>query len=84
MISEYGRMGMVPNQAVVTYPVPDEIWVLCGGHALFVLRPVGEREVPGYGLQECHELVGDCYLRGFMDGEGASDFDGDKKTVYIV
>lgn len=42
--------------------VDDEICVLYGGSLCYVLRPLpGGRE---------HRFIGECYLHGFMDGEG--------------
>jgi hypothetical protein len=47
----------------------DEVWVLAGGKVPFVLRPfsgvLGSAEPPA----RIHQLVGECYLDGYMDGE---------------
>ncbi|KAI3319430.1 heterokaryon incompatibility protein-domain-containing protein [Xylariaceae sp. AK1471] len=35
-------------------------------------------------LPGMRHLIGDCYLDGYMDGEGMKDFETKKQTVYIV
>ena len=49
---------MVPNTA----EVGDEIWALCGGRVLYILRAV-DRETKRF------LLIGECYAHGLMDGE---------------
>ena len=51
-----GRFGLAPDQT----QQGDEICVLYGGPVPFVLRPDGTGR---------HEIIGDCYLHGIMDGE---------------
>jgi hypothetical protein len=55
--SEEGRFGWAPGEA----KVGDEVCILYGGDVPFVLRGNGEGG---------HEVIGDAYLHGFMDGEG--------------
>lgn len=49
-------MGLVPP----TTRIGDKVCVLYEGKALYVLRDVGEG---------CHQLIGECYIHGFMDGQ---------------
>ena len=49
-------MGLVSAAA----KVGDEVFLLAGGQVLHTLRRKGER----------YTYLGDCYLHGFMDGEG--------------
>jgi hypothetical protein len=81
-ISTKGHLGLCPPTSGMIFPDKDRIFVLPGGKTPLVLRNVGMRHVPGLGMQRCHELIGDCYLDGFMDGEGMGNFE--KQTVYIV
>ena len=83
-ISTEGHLGLCPPIAGLTYPQKDCIFVFPGGKTPFVLRYVGMRHVPGLGMQPCHQLLGDCYLDMFMDGEGMKNFMTKKQTVYIV
>ncbi|KAH7327084.1 hypothetical protein BKA65DRAFT_509902 [Rhexocercosporidium sp. MPI-PUGE-AT-0058] len=56
----------------------DNLYVLLGGRAPFLLRESSIREVPlianrpglGSVKRSCLEIVGDCYVHGLMDGEG--------------
>ncbi|KAI1419195.1 heterokaryon incompatibility protein-domain-containing protein [Xylaria sp. FL1777] len=82
-ISAKGYLGLGPPITGLTYPQNDRIFVFPGGKTPFVLRHVGMRHVPGLGMQPCHELLGDCYLDKFMDGEGMRNFEK-KQTVYLV
>ncbi|KAI1179074.1 heterokaryon incompatibility protein-domain-containing protein [Nemania sp. FL0916] len=83
-MSSNGHIGLGPPMSGLRYPQKDRIFVFPGGKAPFVLRYVGMRHLPGLGMQPCHELIGDCYLDGFMDGEGMVDFEAKKETVYLV
>ncbi|KAI0975638.1 heterokaryon incompatibility protein-domain-containing protein [Xylaria arbuscula] len=83
-VSAKGHLGLGPPLAGQTYPQQDRIFIFPGGKTPFVLRYVGMRHVPGLGMQPCHELIGDCYLDRFMDGEGMRDFETEKQTVYLV
>jgi hypothetical protein len=58
--SSTGRLGWVPDGA----EPGDQICIFFGGAVPFVLRPDGEG---------AHEVVGDAYLHGIMDGEGMDD-----------
>jgi hypothetical protein len=84
IVSKSGRIGIAPKEAVFTFPTADEIFAVAGGGALLVLRPVGTRDIPGVGWRLCYELVGDCYLHGFMDGEAMDNYDVVKQTIHIV
>ncbi|KAI1298083.1 heterokaryon incompatibility protein-domain-containing protein [Xylaria venustula] len=83
-VSAKGHLGLGPPLVGLTYPQQDRIFVFPGGKTPFVLRYVGMRHVPGLGMQPCHELIGDCYLDQFMDGEGMRNFETEKQTVYLV
>ncbi|KAI1329434.1 heterokaryon incompatibility protein-domain-containing protein [Xylariaceae sp. FL0255] len=83
-VSSKGHLGLGPPTAGLTYPQKDRIFVFPGSRMPLVLRYVGMRHVPGLGMQSCHELIGDCYLDGLMDGEGMRKFEGEKQTVYLV
>ncbi len=56
--------------------VGDEIWVLFGGDAPFILRP--SVSDPG-----CHQLIGNCYVQGLMDGEAMVDVEAKQQTVSL-
>ncbi|KAI0873283.1 heterokaryon incompatibility protein-domain-containing protein [Hypoxylon argillaceum] len=83
-VSASGHLGLGPFTCGLALPREDRLFVFPGGKTPFVLRYVGMRHVPGLGMQPCHELIGDCYLHGFMDGEGMEKFEAEKQTVYIV
>ena len=55
-----GRFGWGPN----AIEAGDQSCILYGGDIPFVFRPTGTGR---------HEIVGDCYVHGFMDGEAMSD-----------
>jgi len=60
----------------------DEVFLLTGGKTPFVLRWRGDADdtIPG----PKYEIIGDCYLQGWMDGEGedlALDLWGDITLV---
>jgi hypothetical protein len=38
----------------------DEIWLLFGGRVLYIIRP----------MEDCFTFVGECYVHGYMHGEG--------------
>ncbi|KAK3360686.1 heterokaryon incompatibility protein-domain-containing protein [Lasiosphaeria hispida] len=84
VVSQKGRMGLVPNMARLTFPRPDEIFLFPGGKAPFVLRDVGVRDIPGIGLKVCYNFLGDCYLHGVMDGEGMERLAENNEMIYIV
>ena len=66
-VTEKDYIGLVPYRARVN----DLIVVLFGGHTPFVLR---EREVPGSAeTGRRWQLIGECYVHGFMDGEALDD-----------
>ncbi|PVH74686.1 hypothetical protein DL98DRAFT_519127 [Cadophora sp. DSE1049] len=43
----------------------DEVWMLCDAHVPFVLRPTARTGE--------YEVIGDCYVNGFMNGEMLED-----------
>ncbi|KAJ8126432.1 hypothetical protein O1611_g7208 [Lasiodiplodia mahajangana] len=84
-ISTNGYLGLGPPISGLSSPhSKDRIFIFPGGKSPFVLRYVGMRHIPGLGMQPCHEMIGDCYLDGFMDGEGMKNFEAEKQTIYIV
>lgn len=50
------------------------VCVLFGGQVLFVLR----------GGPDCWELVGECYIHGFMDGEAVKDSDAKVQRFELI
>lgn len=84
IVSRSGRLGIAPKEAVLTSLVADEIFVIAGSRTPVVLRPVGTRDVPSVGRRLCHELIGDCYLHGVMDGETMYNYKVMKQKIYIV
>ena len=83
-ITEEGHMGLAPSHTRISYTHPDEIFVIPGAKSPFVLRPAQERSIPGEGTQLVYEMVGECYVHGFMDGEGMVDFEEGKRVIYLV
>jgi len=86
-ISTMGFMGLASDRAGGAGSVlfgKEEVFVIPGGKTPFLLRPSGTRHVPGIGIKPCYHFLGDCYLHGFMDGEGMRDFDRKKQTIYLV
>ncbi|KAI1114153.1 heterokaryon incompatibility protein-domain-containing protein [Nemania sp. NC0429] len=83
-MSAGGHLGLGPPWCQLGGLAKDRIFVFPGGKTPFVLRYVGMRHLPGLGMQPCHELVGDCYFDGFMDGEGMRNLKTEKRTVYLV
>ncbi|KAK7223192.1 hypothetical protein V2G26_011195 [Clonostachys chloroleuca] len=84
IISKSGKIGIAPKMALLTSPTADEIFVVAGGVAPFVLRPAGTRDIPGVGTRPCYEIIGDCYLHGVMDGEVMGDYETLEETIYLV
>lgn len=73
-ITHNGIIGLGPPKT----EIGDDIYVLLGGQAPFILREAGTREIHqmpptksrvGIVGRNCSELIGDCYAHGFMDGE---------------
>ena len=65
-----GRFGWAPDCA----EAGDEICVLYGGPVPLLLRPDGAGH---------HEVIGDCYLHGFMDGE-AMDASFEEREFHLI
>lgn len=59
-ITEHGRIGLCSPQATAG----DEIWGVYGFRVPFVFRASD-----GSGESKVHNMIGDCYLQGAMDGE---------------
>ncbi|KAN0112563.1 HET domain containing protein [Hyaloscypha variabilis] len=77
-VTEKGLMGMVPKYS----KIGDDICLIYGAQVPFVLRATSEggemseqkrmseeRNASHYE-EPVHELVGECYMHGMMDGEG--------------
>ena len=73
----------------------DAVVVFYGAEAPFILRKVipdtGESDAPEFGMDgrkmsaERWQLVGDCYLHGFMDNEIlGSEFEGKDRLFWLV
>lgn len=67
-MTENRAYGMVPNHA----QEKDVICSFLGGSVLYVLRKQKDQS---------YKLVGDCYLHGFMYGEG---FHTGKNEVFVI
>lgn len=68
MVTETGRLGMVPRTA----QLGDNIFVLKGCNAPLILRPAGNGT---------HSVVGECYVDGVMKGEAMRDLEARKYEV---
>jgi hypothetical protein len=55
-VSDKGYFGLFPPGT----NIGDQIWVILGAQTPFLLRNLGSRNA--------WELVGECYVYGFMDG----------------
>jgi len=87
-ITEKGYMGTGPPRMAVG----DEVWILCGGKVPFVLREVEA----AYSLSDLivpvvfregmcyHQLLGDGFVYGIMDGEAVERPDTELRQVNIV
>ncbi|KAL2126231.1 hypothetical protein VTI74DRAFT_1378 [Chaetomium olivicolor] len=64
----------------------DRVCVFTGGSMPFLVRDAGDREVRCVGLRACHQLIGDCYVHGVMDGEvmGNPVSGHEKEKVYLA
>jgi hypothetical protein len=51
------------------------ICLLLGGEVPVILRPDGEKEPDEQEEKTRFTFVGECYLDGYMDGEGLPDTD---------
>ncbi|KAF5844197.1 hypothetical protein GGP41_004962 [Bipolaris sorokiniana] len=59
-----GLIGLGPADMAVG----DELFLLPGGKTPFVLRPLGDKCWGGKSRCFKYEIIGDCYLDGWMDG----------------
>lgn len=76
-ITESGYLGLVPS----TSESGDAVAVLFGGYTPFVLR---ESKDPALGTLDNGrrwQVVGECYIHGFMDGEALDGLDQDGTEV---
>jgi hypothetical protein len=64
-----GHLGYVPLLAE-----GDAICVLYGGQVLYVLRPDGD---------DHYQLIGECYLHGFMHGEAIEMTEIESQNFHI-
>lgn len=78
-VTSTGYMGLGPSSTVVG----DSVYVLVGGCTPFVLRPAGESDIPSIGHKQCHQLIGDCYVHGLMDGEAMERYRGSEQEIYL-
>ena len=68
----------------------DHICILFGGPVPFLLRDAGLQHVEGCGYKRCHELIGDCYVQGIMDGEvtkkmvNGQEVDIEPEPIFLV
>jgi hypothetical protein len=62
-VTKKGYFGIGPAEL----EVGDDIYILAGGRAPLVLRPLPESQPNTF------ELVGDCYVHGVMDGEAVTE-----------
>ena len=74
-ITRHGRLGLVPKTA----QEGDEILVFPGAVTPFVVRGPG---IADEGEADGRRLVGDCYIRGLMHGEGL--FEDDMGQILII
>ncbi|KAH6662102.1 heterokaryon incompatibility protein-domain-containing protein [Halenospora varia] len=72
-VLETGHFGLVP---AVSQP-GDEVWVVMGASMPIVLR----RQKDGEDGQKCLEVVGECYVEGFMSGEATDDVEKGQRKV---
>jgi hypothetical protein len=66
--------------------VEDEVRIVHGGRMPLIFRPNEQsfRPVNSETGQKCHTFVGDSYIYGIMDGEAASDLEGNSVDVFLV
>jgi hypothetical protein len=75
-----GYIGLGPP----TVEEGDTVQILGGGSMPFVLRNGGQKRIPTEGWKECHQLLGECYLHGIMDGEAAEGYEEQKIVTYLM
>lgn len=76
-ITEKGHFGVGP----ASMRPEDTIAILFGGTVPFVLRPTGRDRSMGHYRPRLHQLLGDCYCHGIMDGEVMKD--GSERTTWF-
>ncbi|KAH7117448.1 heterokaryon incompatibility protein-domain-containing protein [Dactylonectria macrodidyma] len=64
-VTEGGYIGVVPPES----QVGDYVCIVYGAQTPFVLRLFDEDEMVNGQMGDIHELVGDCYFHGMMNGE---------------
>ena len=62
----------------------DEVWIMHSSPVPIVLRPLKTNTSDGGEPSRLHQLVGDCYVDGIMDGEAAENYEEKLETVRIA
>jgi hypothetical protein len=83
------RKFITSNGSLVGPPeiqVEGEVRIVHGGRMPLIFRPNEQsfRPVNSETGQKCHTFVGDSYIYGIMDGEAASDLEGNSVDVFLV
>jgi hypothetical protein len=86
--TEKGFMGTGPQKL----KDGDEMWGLCGGSVPFILRPLEStsHDLVGKGLGSLddgiryHQLFGDGFAHGIMDGEAIQFHEGGMTQAHLV
>jgi hypothetical protein len=87
-ITGKGFMGTGPPKLKAR----DEVWVLCGESVPFILRPLEStsHDLVGKGLGSLgdgigyHQLLGDGFVHGIMDGEAIEFHEGGMTQTHLV
>jgi hypothetical protein len=61
--------------------IGDEVHVLVGGKTPFLLRP---RDKQDKAPEPKYEILGDCYVQGWMDGDAEEMASFERKTILLV
>ncbi|WQF84452.1 Putative heterokaryon incompatibility [Colletotrichum destructivum] len=78
--TEKGHIGLADNPA----DAGDVVGVFSGSRVLFCLRETMSRlSRAAGGSEDQFELIGECYLHGFMDGEAGSG-DEDQSSLCLI
>jgi hypothetical protein len=83
-VTDKGDMGIGPFYTGLHYPRREQVFVFPGGKTPLVLRSAGERDLAGVGKRMTYELMGDCYLHGYMDGQGMVEYKANKQAIYLI